>query len=749
MSWDEVRVRATQEASKRIDLASYRLGIRNPPNPFSPDRHTVPGNFFFSLEGLVERTALMRKYLDAQVASIVMEADVILEHRFHLLGYESVAYGPQIDWHLDAVHGKRAPLEPWYKINFLDVAEVGDHKVTWELNRHRHFVTLAKAWRFTREQKYVDELIGQWYGWQAANPYPMGINWASSLEVALRSLSWLWVRYLLLDCDCLPANFNADCFRALGRNADYMQRYLSTYFSPNTHLLGEAAALFFIGTLCPQFGRAKRWKECGWNILLQEAQRQVRPDGVYFEQSLFYHVYALDMFLHARLLAARNQIEIPVEFDAILRRMLNFVSALSAAAPPIGFGDDDGGRLFDPRRNRSEHLTDPLAIGALLFENKSWKQAATLTEESIWLCGGAAVKGLPQERRDDQRLSSVAFESGGVYILANSRPEEGQLTVDSGPQGSAKSGHGHADALSVQVSAQGRPWLIDPGTFSYMGEERELFRGTGAHNTLRVDHLDQAIAAGQFGWTSIPNAQAETWIAGKTFTLFAGSHDGYARLPDPVIHRRFVFHLHGSFWLVRDVAEGKSSHELETSWHFAPDISVAQREGSYIASDSHRHFAIVPTKDVVWSSNLTSDYVAPAYGWKQLAPMIRCSAKVNLPASHAVLLRPLTSLSDAGGSLLRTRISEPQVEAYTYEDEKAGKKHTMIFSKIGNATWEYGGLTSDASFVYYCGENEQLTHFILCQGKSAEFKAAVLLARDTRIDHFELRLQGGTTERIR
>jgi hypothetical protein len=41
------------------------------------------------------------------------------------------------------VHGKRAPLNPWFKIPFLDFAVVGDHKVTWELNRHQHLVTLA------------------------------------------------------------------------------------------------------------------------------------------------------------------------------------------------------------------------------------------------------------------------------------------------------------------------------------------------------------------------------------------------------------------------------------------------------------------------------------------------------------------------------------------------------------------------------------------------------------------------------
>ena len=229
---------------------------------------------------------------------------------FDLLGYENLDYGAEIDWHLDRVHDKRAPLDPWFKIPFLDFAVVGDHKVTWELNRHQHLVTLAKAWLLTKDDKYLRELIAQWRSWVRANPYPLGINWGSTLEVAFRSLSWIWVDRLLAD-NATAAEFRAELMPALAFHGRYIERYLSTYFSPNTHLLGEALALFFIGTLYPQMPRAARWKDEGWKILLHESGRQVRPDGVYFEQSLYYHVYTLDFFLHARLLAAQNDIAVP------------------------------------------------------------------------------------------------------------------------------------------------------------------------------------------------------------------------------------------------------------------------------------------------------------------------------------------------------------------------------------------------------------------------------------------------------
>src|SRR6202044_2208981 len=141
------------------------------------------------------------------------------------------------------------------------------------------------------------------------------------------------------------------------------------------------------------------------------------------------------------------------------------------------------------------------------------------------------------------------FPNGGLYVPASSEPFRQQMVIDAGPQGNGSSGHGHADALSIKLAFGGRNWLVDAGTGSYVPEtERNAFRGTRTHNTLAVDGLDQAEPAGPFAWNSIPNTQTDRWITGTNFTLFAGSHSGYERLPDPMRHRRFLFHLHGSFW---------------------------------------------------------------------------------------------------------------------------------------------------------------------------------------------------------
>ena len=72
------------------------------------------------------------------------------------------------------------------------------------------------------------------------------------------------------------------------------------------------------------------------------------------------------------------------------------------------------------------------------------------------------------------------------------------MVADAGALGyRAAATHGHADALSFTFSVGGREFLVDPGTYAYYTQQawRRYFRGTAAHNALRIDGLDQSVAA--------------------------------------------------------------------------------------------------------------------------------------------------------------------------------------------------------------------------------------------------------------
>jgi Heparinase II/III-like protein/Heparinase II/III N-terminus len=763
--WQEIRSRGGQELHKRSELLRYRMGMR--PERIALQSPAAEGDFFFAGGAASARAGLLRLHLPDQVEAIVREADEVCQHRFRLLGYEGLDYGPEIDWHLDRVHGKRAPIDPWFKIPFLDFAVVGDHKITWELNRHRHLVTLAKAGLLTKNEKYVRELVAQWRGWIRANPYPLGINWGSSLEVAFRSLSWIWVDQLLAG-DAAAAELRAELLPALAFHGRYIERYLSTYFSPNTHLLGEALALFFIGTLYPQMPHAAGWKDEGWEILLQEAGRQVRPDGVYFEQSLYYHVYALDFFLHARLLAARNNVAVPEEYDDVVRRMLDVVEALAQTGVAEGFGDDDGGRLFNPRRNRTEYMTDTLALGALSYGRNDFG-AARLTEEAIWLFGESALS--LSTRAQPGRASAprpTSFPDGGLYILTGSEPYPQAMMIDAGPQGVGRCGHGHADALSLRLTMNGSRWLVDSGSGVYISsdaEERNAFRGTAAHSTLRVDGVDQAVPGEPFSWTGIPTTRVENWTTGKTFAYFSGGHDGYERLADPVTHRRSVLRVNGDggIWLVRDVALGAAEHDLELNWHFARDVvmrevgpaefvAVRPREAtdgdnkSDNENENGESLRLIMSDQAEWKARIAQDRISPAYGRYESAPVLRCTARVRLPAEIATALiadvrSDVSGPSAIGMSMFSAR--EAAVQVYELRDD--ADHHTFFFAR-GKQAWHSGPWSSDAEVLYCRVENEKLIHLIVIGGSSAAWRGEPILNAAGPFQYFEWRRRDGIIE---
>jgi hypothetical protein len=717
MSRDELLDRGRQHVNARADTWRYRLGFEFPVELRDPGARFRP-RFFFAGRDIPAICDLLKKRLSQQAEKTLERSERICQHCFDLLGYQNLDYGASIDWHYDRVHGERAPRKPFYQIGYLDFAEVGDVKITWELNRHQHFVTLAKAYRLTGDEKFAKELFEQWKHWQAENPYPVGINWVSSLEVAFRSLSWLWVYFLLSDCPVEPQDFRADLLQALGTSGRHIERYLSTYFSPNTHLLGEGVALFFIGTLCPELEAAERWKKRGWGIVLQAAERQVGSDGLHFERSTYYHIYALDFFLHARILASLNGTAIPRKFDETLENMLYALCLLGRAGAPPRFGDDDGGRLFDGQRNRAGHLLDPLATGAVLFGRGDFKfLVGEVREETLWLLGLNGVAQFDGLTAAEPLPASAALESAGLYLMAD-RERAAQLVIDAGPQGAATAGHGHADALSVCVNSEGRNLLIDPGTYEYVGQgpERNDFRGTAAHNTLRVDGMDQADAKGPFAWGNLAKTKVELWITGEHFDLFAGHNEGYCRLAQPVIHRRWVFSLKSHFWLVRDLAEGAGRHQIDLYWHASPELLQCMDAARVLEfSDQQCGIALLTTPESGWTQEVLEKSCSPAYGCKQPCAVVHFGVAATLPTEFVSLLLPICRAAFHPGELLRIEGETDRASVRGYRYKSPDEDYCIFFAATGKS-WSLGPWASDAEFVCLSRKPVGQRKLILCNG---------------------------------
>ena len=739
----ELSDRLRQESAKRQDAALAWIGYDFA--GASRTRAQAPGkagNFFFAPDSIDSILDLLRERLPGQADQIVRQAEQICQHRFDLLGYAGLDYGWPIDWHKDAVHDKKAPQKAFHKIHYLSYAEVGDSKIAWELNRHQHLVTLAKAHRLTGDRRFAEETLRQWRHWKAENPYPAGINWASALEAAFRSLSWIWTYYLLQGSPGVP-DFRDEWLRGLAVHGRHIERYLSTYFSPNTHLLGEGVGLFFLGVLCPELTAAERWKSLGWKIILQEAERQVRGDGFHFEQSTYYHVYALDFFMHSAILAGLNGIPTPKSFEDTLEKMLTALCLLGRGGPPPRFGDDDGGRLFDPRRNRGEHLLDPLATGAILFHRGDYKSAAReLREETLWLLGVEGVRHWDGLEKAAVSTESAALPDSGFYLLPAEKST--QLVVDAGPLGTQSGGHGHADALSVCLQSHGHSLLMDPGTLEYIGPggDRNLFRGTAMHNTLRVDGANQAEPATPFSWRRLTQSKVEQWIQGQNFDLLVASHDGYQHGEQPVIHRRWIVSLKNGIYLIRDVVDGQGRHRLDVAWHLGQDLQLVG-EGVFRVKGAAHGLALIPAHGHGWAEEVSRESWSPAYGQKAPTTVVNFGADSALPSEFAVLLVTLEEAHDGPRSFARIEdVVSSGVQGYKYVAE--GTECSFFFGKRGQV-WRKDALLSDAEFVFRKtkpGSADE--HLLFCGGSFAQVERGLELRCTRSVQWAEMVLTGGS-----
>lgn len=604
---------------------------------------------------LYERDQIAKHFthtFSSRTAEILEGGEAVINHQFRIFGYPAFSCGPKINWRRDPIHGVESELTHFASLSPLDLRDVGDSKNVWEISRHQHFFTLCQAYLLSGDERYAEECLLQWEDWMEENPYLRGINWASSLEVAFRSWSWVWMIYFLLGSHALTGDRIGRIGQALSRNANFILENLSRYFAPNTHLLGEAFALFVIGLLFPELQGAAEWQEHGRCILEEEMEKQVRNDGSHFEQSIFYHRYAAEFFLCAAVLADRNACPFSESYAKRLQKMLDFLlytSTPSGSHPSIG--DSDGGRLLPFGPFDAEDHRPILSTGAVYFEKPEFrKRLDVIDEQTIWVLGTRAIAKFEDLRPRSPFQTSRTFSDVGLVTMRSDWSEKANLMIfDAGHQGTSHAGHGHADALSLICSANGVDWLVDPGTYVYSSSQpwRNYFRSTPGHNTIAIDGVDQATPTDWFKWQDLPMVHLEKSQSQAGLDYAVGSHTGYRRLPEPVHHRRRALFVKPDYWLVSDELTGLGSHQIGAFFHFGPGVSVSLLRNGCLATQGNERFLLLSLAPGA-QFRLVSEEESPIQGWyskdyghRQPATVFLGEIQAAMPKQFHWLLRPL------------------------------------------------------------------------------------------------------------
>lgn len=621
---------------------------------------------FMPLFGSREFTASsFRRRFPQECNELVHRADWAIDGRFDLLGLLDLSFGNPIDWHLEPTSGKRTGTDHWSRIDYLNPAVAGDKKVTWELNRHGHFVTLGQAYLLTKDERYAEAFVTQLIGWLDANPPRRGINWASSLEVSFRSIAWLWALHCFSWSPKLTPSIIWRALKSLVQHGSYVESYLSYYFAPNTHLTGEALGLLYLGTALPWLTVAPRWRELGQRILVDQLPKQVQSDGVYFEQTSYYHRYTTDFYLHAILLARAMGLPLPPLVKDTVAQLLDHLLWITR---PDGlstlYGDEDGGRLLTLHRREAADFRDTLQVGAALFGNGMWKRAAgPAGPELLWLLGPEGLEAYDRLEPVEPDSFVRRFPESGVVVLRDGwKDESSYLFVDAGAHGAMNYVHAHADALSFEYAAAGVTWIIDPGTYTYTKDPalRDHFRMSSAHNTLTVEGRSHSQPSGPFSWSQVAETTLWRFEVTADTAMCKGEHNGYEQLNPPVRHQR-SFHLlkrpdrpSASYVLIQDRIATTGLYQYQLQFHLTFACKPALKDDRMIVTHQNGPMLaigiwLVDAEGAAAPLPITVEdgWVSPCYARRDPAPVLVSGAQAEGSCMFVTVLAP----SDMGAVL--------------------------------------------------------------------------------------------------
>lgn len=590
----------------------------------------------------------IREAMPGEVSALLAAAKRVLGHEFELLG--SGAFNPRdpdrqtkgayhpIDWYLDPVRGLRFPRGVPYKEWKLYEMRPGnaDVKYPWELARCQHWVTLGQAYRLTGDEAFAREIADQLDDFVEANPVGIGINWTCTMDVGLRAVSWVLALDLVRESTALNGAFWARAYAAVFDHGCFIRGNLeNNYEVTSNHFLSNVVGLWFVGGMLETLPDGRDWLSFARASLETEINVQVLPDGADFESSVAYHRLVAELFLGCLRLADFKNQALSTHYRARVGDMIDYLAAVTR---PDGLmpqsGDADDGRLHvfgglgtvTPQDGR--HLLGP---AGMIFDRPEWLLiggAAAAWEAAWWGVGVAAppaVAAFPAVVRLFPDAGHAVVRDAGLYLLVTNSIV--------GTKGFGN--HKHNDQLSFEYHVGGGPLVVDPGSYVYTSDPdaRNLFRGTGYHNTLMIDGTEQNEINPEWLFRTFEKACAEhvTFSDGDTVE-YRGRHVGYTRLAEGVTHeRRFVLDRPSGRLDIEDRLEGTGRHRLAWHFHLAPGVVPTLTDA---ACRLAAPWAVVSlTLPPQLTLQLGEAWYSPSYGSRVPCRTLTLSADVEIETS--------------------------------------------------------------------------------------------------------------------
>jgi uncharacterized heparinase superfamily protein len=577
---------------------------------------------------------------------IVRAAENAAARRVTVFGGPEARIAEARDWHVDHKTGRQWPLRYCRDIDYTNLDEPSDVKNAWEISRLQWLIAAGQAFRLTREDRFAHGVRDALDHWAAANPYAIGVNWACTMEPALRLITMTWLFHACHDSESWRDDeFRARFLTSVYLHTEFTDRYFEWSDVNGNHCTACAAGLVFGGLFFGRGEDADRWQTRGWRVLCDELPKQVFEDGVDFEASVPYHRLVTELFFLPALYRERAGHDVPQAYRERLLAMARFIVAYSRGngSVPLWGDADDARTLPFGAQETNDHRYLAAAIQHAWGRQDGALRPSDNTE-LVWLFGPDAS----HRPLGTQTSASIGFPVGGFFVMRNARDH---VFIDCGPVGLAgRGGHGHNDCLSFEAVLDEVHLVTDCGAYVYTASpaERNAFRSTDYHNTPRIDgeEINRFIA-----WNHLWNLHDDAkpvirdWHVGPERDRFQGAHTGYQRLAHPVTPVRTITLEHSSHTLtIEDSFEGHGHHEVEIPLHLAVGVTVSRlKDDTAVLSSNGREFTLSWHSPVKWAVSLEPARVSPTYGvvmpserlvWKRTGPLASMTVRIQ-PNSSA------------------------------------------------------------------------------------------------------------------
>jgi hypothetical protein len=527
-----------------------------------------------------------------------------------VMGFGPMTFEGDSIWRRDPISGRDWGLEYHADISFAR-NDGSDVRVLWEINRFGHALMLAAAYLGSGDERYAETFFSHVEEWIEQNPYARGANWGCAMEAAIRACNLL----AAFDAFRVSEAMKEDRLAMMLRLFDQHGRFIVdnnefSYIATSNHYLSNVVGLFWIGTLMPELEQAREWSDLGLQETLKEMDKQVLADGADFEASTGYHRFVTEMFLHTFDLAKKNEITVPEQYSRKLASMIEYLRAITRPDGKMPLvGDCDGSRFLPMK----------MASG----------------DDSKFL--------LDMYGSEDQRRGSAAFPDAGIYVLRDDDLFLHFNASDCGLKG--RGSHGHNDALSVEVFAFGRPFIVDPGSYAYNLDldARQKFRSTAYHSTVMVDDVEQNSIERDLPFVIGNEAKPKVleWMTDDEFDLVMAEHYGYRRLKEPVLHLRSVeFNKQERYWTITDKFSGRGEHELSFTFHLAPGVSADLSKITMDLFDDDGRHVFLTAHGIAADPRLIDTFLAPKYGKRVPTKTLTWHVTVTLPFTSSFHIVP-------------------------------------------------------------------------------------------------------------